>query len=199
MNDFYINWASSVIFWLGVLIVLLGLSMIIVPKKVHSIGEKLNFWISTEHIFDEVDKPRFLERYVYRHHYLVGVIIILGAAYCLYVFLIAKDINYLLSNLPLISDNRILSEWIYQGLFYFLVFAIFLSLIIGMIILIRPSLLKTLEKYSNHWINNEQIFKRLDATRSIPEHVLPGNMRLFGVAVVLGGLYIILTIGNSIY
>jgi hypothetical protein len=197
MNDFYISWISASLFWLGVLIVMLGVSMIVIPKKIHSIAEKLNYWVSTENFFSEADKPRFVERYVYRNHLPIGLLIILGAAYCLYVFFIAKDFNELLSSLPIIASNNILSEWLYQSLFYFIACANVLCLIIGLIIFIRPSLLKRLENYSNHWVNHDNMFKKLDSTRSIPEHVLPGNMRLFGFIVMLGGIYIILTVGKN--
>jgi hypothetical protein len=194
MNGFFIGWINSALFLLGILIVLLGLAMIIIPNKVHKFGERLNHWVSTDHFFNEIDKSRNSERFIYRHHRWAGGLIIIGAIYFIYIFLISRDIDLLMSYLPLIMNNKVLSEWIYQSLFYTLIFANFLCVIIGIFIFIRPSLLKGIEKNLNHWVDNEHVFKRLDKTHSIPEHVLPGNMRLFGFAVFLGGIYISLTV-----
>ena len=199
MNSIFISWFSSALFCLGILIVILGFLMIIIPKQIHTIGEKLNFWVSTDSFFTEVDKPRFLERYVYKHHYLVGTLIMFGSLYCLYIFLIEKDLELMLSNLPWINGNKMLAEWIYESLIYVLIFANFLCFLIGIIIFIRPSLLKSIERLSNRWVDNDRFFKRLDSTRSIPEHVLPGNMRLFGLAVIMGGFYIVFVTGTSIF
>jgi hypothetical protein len=98
----------------------------------------------------------------------------------------------LIQHMPSISRSTEASEWLYESLFYILIVANAICIFIGLIMFIRPSTLKTLEKYSNTWVSNEKLVKRLDSRKDIPEHVLPGNMRLFGIAVLLGGLYMVL-------
>lgn len=192
MNNIYANWLVMSLFWLGILIVILGVAMIVIPQKVHEFSIRLNHWISTEHYFEQLDRSRPVERIVYKNHMFVGIAIILGSAYCLYVFIFGSDIDYLVSRMPLINNNVVMSDWLYSSLIYILIFANMFCFLLGLIIVIRPSSLKWLEKISNYWVESNGVFSKLDKTHSIPEHILPGNMRLFGFAVTLGGLFIVL-------
>ena len=56
---------------------------------------------------------------------------------------------------------------------------------------IRPSVLKTFEKWSNRWIDTDGPLKALDKQKHLPDKILPGNPRLFGLFVILGATYII--------
>jgi uncharacterized protein YjeT (DUF2065 family) len=192
MNNIYFDWLVSSLFILGILVILLGLSIVLLPEKINKMALKLNRWVSTEHYFDKVDKPRYIERAIYRNSTIVGLLIILGSAYCLFTFLYNTNIDYLITKLPLINDNELMTEWLYSSLIYILIAANFICLILGFIILLRPSCLKSIEKLSNQWIHTKPFLNKLDSTRSMPEYKLQGKMRVFGLFVIIGGIFIVM-------
>lgn len=193
-NSELIQWLVASLFWLSVLVSLCGLIFIIRPSIFLHYNNKLNRWISTNEFFDFIDKPRHIERVVYHYHHLFGAVILLGAGYCMYEFLYHINTQIFVRNLPVIGNVRF-SAWLYEIVYYLLIVANGLALIVGLIILVRPSLLKGMESIANRWISSSDYTKTLDSTHSIPEHILPGNIRLFGLIVLLGGVYIMFNTG----
>ncbi|MEX0914477.1 MAG: hypothetical protein WDZ60_01170, partial [Wenzhouxiangellaceae bacterium] len=87
------------------------------------------------------DRPRRIERFVYRHHRLFGTAIVLGAL--LYLWRIAS--------IGLLWPSAGHSAWL-SGLPALTVLHL-LVLPFGTVMLIRPSLLKRIEQTSNRWID----------------------------------------------
>lgn len=198
MNSELVIWFSSAIFWLGILVVLLGILMILIPAKIHLFGQKMNVWVSTESAFDKAEQPHYLERFFYRYHHVIGLFVIAGAGFCLYTFLVGQELQVLMSKMPALNANQVVSEWLYESIYYFLILANAVCFVLGIFILARPSTLKGVEAISNKWISNKAIADRLNSKQEIPEHVLPGNMRLFGIFVVVGGMYMVVTMAKII-
>lgn len=188
-------WLNSSLFVLGFLVLILGMWILLLPSSFLRSGQYLGKWISTEKYFDAINRPRYQEGVIYRHHRLVGGVIILGALYTLYMLLYEVDIKQSISVLPIVI-NSYWSEWFYNTTYITLMWANALASIIGIVVFLRPSMLKRLEKILNVWIVPERKLKKLDETHEISIDIFPGgNPRLFGLAVVLGGLYIMLSMG----
>ena len=188
------NWLVASLFWMSVLVSFCGLVFIISPGVLTRYSKKLNQWISTTDFFNLLDKPRHIERRIYHYHRIFGLLISFGAAYSLFVFLFDMDIQKISDTLPVLI-NPSTSEWLYEMIYYLLVCADGLALLAGVIVLIRPSLLKGLETLANKWVTSDKYTKSLDRTHSIPEHILPGNVRIFGLIVFIGGVYIMVNTG----
>ena len=188
------DWLVTSLFWVSVLISLCGVVFIINPKILTKYSKNLNRWISTTDFFNLLDKPRHMERRIYHYHRLFGFFITLGATYSLFIFIFDMNTQEIMNALPVII-NASISEWIYEIVYYLLIIANGLALIAGIIILIRPSLLKGLEALANKWVASDKYIKSFDRTHSIPEHILPGNVRLFGLMVFIGGVYIMVNTG----
>jgi len=181
----------SSLFVLGVLLLPLGLSFLFVPEKILRLAEKLNTWIHTGHIFDSLDKPRYQERLVYRYHHVFGIMVMFFTSVCVYMMYFYTDVTILLEQLSLMMDTEF-GKWLIVSLFYILLAANISAFIIGLIILIRPSALKSLENIANHWIDSEEKLKILDSTRDLPKSVFPGNPRIFGTLILIGAICIIM-------
>ena len=194
MNTELIQWIIASLFWLSVLVTLCGLVFIISPGSLLRYSNKLNKWVSTAGFFESLDRPRHIEKIVYRNHRLFGLIFMIAAVYCLYIFFFVMDVQRVIKLLPVIG-NASFSIWLYEVMYYLLLSANGLALIVSLIILVRPSVLKGLEARANRWITTDKYTKPLDQEHSIPEHILPGNVRLFGFLVMLGGLYIMFNTG----
>lgn len=183
-------WLTSSLLVLGILLIPLGLSFLFLPEKMTRIGERLNNWISTEHFFDSLNKPRYQERLVYRYHRLFGSFIIAASLISIYMLYFYTDVKPLMQKITLMAETAF-GKWLLESLYYILLGANALAFVVGLIIFIRPSLLKTLEEKANSWIETEEKLKVLDRTKELPDTVLPGNPRIFGTLILIGALYII--------
>ncbi|MGB1799354.1 MAG: hypothetical protein ACPHLK_00830 [Gammaproteobacteria bacterium] len=184
-------WLTSSLFILGVLLVPLGLSFLFLPEKMSRFGERLNNWISTEHFFDSLNKPRYQEKLVYRYHFVFGAFIIVASIISIYMLYFYTDIEPLMQKIALMAETSF-GKWLLESLYYILLAANALAFVIGMIIFIRPSLLKAIEEKANSWVETEEKLKVLDKTKELPDTVLPGNPRIFGTLILIGAIYIII-------
>ena len=149
----------------------------------------MNRWISTDAFFQKLDKPHYQERMFYRWHHLFGVAIVLASIYIIYMFVYRIDINTVARILPLFHEQEI-NRWLVEALIYFFIGVSIVILGLGVLIIVRPSMLKRLEVWANYWVGVEKSLDKLNTQYEIPENILPGNVRLFGSIVLLGGLYI---------
>jgi len=185
-------WAINSIMMIGLLIFFIGIWILILPQGFLKASRSLGRWISTDAFFESLDRPRYQERFIYKHHRIAGMLIITGAVYTLFIMLQSIDISMLVSLLPQIG-GRFWSEWFYGAIYALFVSANLLAVMVGGIVLVRPSVLKMLESYMNKWVITGQDLKKLDQTHEIALEILPGNPRLFGLAVALGGIYIVIS------
>lgn len=189
-NNIVNLWLVSSLYVLGVLLLLLGLSFIFFPNRLLSLAEKLNYWVHTDKYFEKLNRPRYQERFIYRHHQLFGALVIFFTSVCIYMMLLYADVAVILENVSLMADTDF-GKWLLVSLYYILVAANILALIIGFVIFIRPSSLKKLEEKANHWVETESKLEVLNNSRDLPESIFPGNPRIFGLLVILGAAYII--------
>jgi len=186
-------WLTSALLGVGILIFLLGLWILLLPTGFLQTGRLLGKWINTDEYFHVLDKPRYQESLIYRHHRIAGGLILLGAAYTLVVLVARADVNSISLVLPTII-NSFLSGWLYGALYSLLVIFNMFAIVVGVIIILRPSALKGIESTLNRWIQTDSKLKTLDEPHEISVDVFPGgNPRLFGLAVALAGLYILLS------
>ena len=196
-NNFTMNntdvlylWLADFIFIIGVLLLIVGLCFCFIPKSVFKTAKKMNKWVVTESIFDYLNKPRYNEVYFYRHHRVFGLIIVLVSTTCFYFLTFYIGIENMTNSLVKLAENEF-EKWIFVILYYQLISAMILSILIGTIIIIRPSVLKKIESWANKWVDTDGPLSVLDSQKDLPDRVLPGNPRIFGVFVIVGALYMI--------
>lgn len=183
------EWLLASLFWLGVLLFITGIYWIIFPASFLSLSEFLNRWISTASFFSRLDEQIRLERHFYRHHRVMGVVIILGAGYCL--FTLWELARHQGSWFDLIAlDETSVPGILADAMIPILGIGNLLALITGIVVTIRPSLLKRLENWSNRWIESDRVTATLDRNMDMTGDWLPQHPRLLGVMTVIGSLYI---------
>jgi hypothetical protein len=191
-------WAVTSIMMIGLLIFFIGVWILIRPEGFLKASKSLGRWISTDAFFESLDRPRYQERFIYKHHRIAGLMIITGAAYTLFMMYSKVDMQMFVAQLPQIG-TQFWTEWLYGVVYILLISANLMALLLGLIVLIRPSTLKVIEKYLNKWVVTGQDLKKLDQTHEIALEVLPGNPRLFGLAVTLGGIYIVISMAIMLF
>jgi hypothetical protein len=188
-NDIY-GWMLNSLFILGILLIPVGLGFMLVPEKIFRIANKMNRWVSTESFFKKINSPIYKERFFYRHNKLLGAGIFFISVFCLYVLTISIGIEDV-SNILIKLAETAFEKWLFVILFYVLLAAIFLALIFGTIMFVRPSALKSFESWGNRWIDTDEPLKVMDKSKNLPDRILPGNPRIFGFAVTIAGVYIV--------
>lgn len=173
--------------------VLMGVAMLIKPELISRLNQYLARWVSPERVSEQLDRPRWIERYFYRHHRLVGSVLIIGAAFILYIFLISYNVRTIAGMVPRG----------YLGLYDFLVTLVLvgsvLAALVGVIVLIRPSMLRDIEKSANHWINTEPVVKFFnDMHHPVDRHVLR-HRKVAGGIMIMGGLFILISLAPLLW
>lgn len=188
-NIFY-EWIISSLFLLGVLLIPVGLSFLFIPDRIFLFANKVNKWISTDFFFYFINKPIYKERLFYRHHKIFGAVVIIVSVSCLYVLTFYSGIEVIIENIIKLSESDF-SKWINVILYFILLILITLVLIFGIIMFIRPSMLKSFENWCNHWVDAETSLNLFNSKHDLPDKYLPGNPRLFGFLVLIAAIYII--------
>jgi len=187
--EFY-PWTQNVLFIIGIILLPVGAGFIFIPDKIFKLANGLNYWVATDKLFNKLNRPRYKEVYFYRHHRVFGMVIIFASIACLYMPTVYISVETLLHYLPSFAESKF-EKWLFVVLYYLLITAISLAVIFPVIMFIRPSALKSFEKWSNYWVDTDTPLKILDNQKKLPDRILPGNPRIFGCFVVLAALYII--------
>ena len=182
-------WLASSLFWVGALLVPLGLFLLLAPTRVARLGEIMNRWVSTQKFFDAINRPRYQEKFVYRHHRIFGIVVTLLSVCVLYMLVFYSGMEVTVGYFQGLAQSGF-ENWLFTNLYYILVFVVSLALVCGIVIFIRPSALKRVEAWSNQWVATEDKLKPLDEVHEIPGGIFSSRPRLFGVFVLLGACYI---------
>lgn len=188
-NEFYL-WISNALLIIGILLLPIGLGFCFLPNKMFKLANRMNRWIVTDQFFNEINKPRYRESFFYRYHRIFGVVIVLVSTVSLYSLTFYLGMESVTHILISISESEF-EKWLFVVLYYLLIAAICLAVIFGIFMTIRPSALKSFEKWSNHWIDTDDPLKVMDTQKNLPDRILPGNPRIFGFFIILGAIYII--------
>jgi hypothetical protein len=189
-NELY-AWMQNVLFIIGILLLPVGVAFSFIPGKMFNLANKMNKWVATDHFFNEINKPRYKESFFYRHHRVFGAVIVLISIASLYSLTLYIGVGSISQVLIRLAESEF-EKWLFIILYYILIVAIVLAAIFGIFMFIRPSALKTFEKWSNHWIDTDGLLKTLDRQNNVPDKILPGNHpRIFGGIVMLAAIYII--------
>src|SRR5574340_491318 len=165
-----------------------GIGMLFKPDGVARLNQRLSRWISTDKLEEDLDRPHWTERVFYRHHRLLGVVL-LGSA-----------IFFLLATLPkaslltaLLRDHA--TGWLPLTMMWVLLAATVLVAVAGTVVLVRPSLLRKIEKSRNHWTSTDGVLATLNSPHySLEQHAIR-HMRMVGILVVLGSSYAAAALG----
>lgn len=169
-----------------------GIGMLFKPDGVARLNQRLSRWISTDKLEEDLDRPHWTERVFYRHHRLLGVVL-LGSAifFLLAIFPKAPLLTALL------RDRA--TGWLPVTMVWILLAATVLAAVVGTVVLVRPSLLRKFERASNRWIPTDGILKSLNSPHySLEQHAIR-HMRFVGLLVFLGSSYAAAVLGYFLF
>ena len=182
---------ASLLAGLVLALVVAGL-LLIRPDTLLALNRRLSRWIDTRGTLQVLERPLMLERLFYRHHRALGAAIVLGAGYVLWQWAFHFDRAALTRLLnPRWSANGL--DWIVPAGEVIVVGLHVLVLLAGGVILLRPSLLKGIEKAANRWhgsVSSEQLDRIVG---SLDERVAI-YPRLSGLVLLVASLWSLLAL-----
>ena len=196
------NLPADVLPWIQglALVLVLGLALALIvgvmllarPSALFALNQRLSRWVDTQATFSALDEPRHLERFFYRHHRVLGLLIVFGAACVLLRWGLAYDRSEFMALLGPRWVARGM-DWIPLALEVVLVGLHVVILAVGALIFARPSLLKGVEKAANRWQEGPATAP-LDAVVGNLDATFEGHPRIGGLVLVLAASWCLLAL-----
>jgi len=174
-----------------------GLLLVFRSETAFRIGERVNRWVSTRAAIRPLEEHHSISRPLYRMHRVVGVLICAGAIYSLVVLGLPSGEAAIAKSLAGIGPPR-MSEWLAESLRAILLTGNLGALLFGLVFIVRPSALKSLESWADRRISARKSTKPLEEVHLSPDRFARAHPRLVGVLVVLGSLYVIANLGYAL-
>lgn len=168
---------------------LTGLGLLIAPARVFALSARLERWTAANQAPRGLDAPHFWERFFYRHHRAWGSLIIAGGAYALFVLARHGDSRVIAAALGVPRATTVVA-----ALRIALLMATACVLPFGLVVLIRPSLMKPLERHANRWISTGWMHRPLTGRGGRGERLLRAYPRCAGICLVVAATYILLSL-----
>ena len=167
-----------------------GVVLVLRPAWLLHVSRRANRLIAMPPITNLLDQVVKVDRWFYRHHQASGLSLLAGAVLLIYFFTARFDKVTLLAGL---SGKFPIPDVFVEILLDSVVLSIMLgaaaALIIGLFLLIRPSMLRGFEQDANQWISMGRVIKPLELSRvDIDEYVFQ-NVQITGALLLFGSLY----------
>jgi hypothetical protein len=180
----------------GVTGLLMGIALLFRSSLVFRISERMNVWISSRQAMRPLERPIDIERAVYRWHRIIGVALLVGALFTLYVAALrfqGPELGVVFAKFVRIEIAR----WLGQSLRIFLIVANLAALLIAAIIILRPSALKPLEVWANRQYSARQATREWEIPRNLIDPIVQANPRLTGAILAVASLCVLLVLGYA--
>lgn len=190
-----ILWRSLATFLLvgAVAGVVVSLLLIYRPAMFERLNRAASRWISMRRLDRGADRRISLEQWFYRHHRLLGMLVCLGAGYVFVYFGLLFDKSHALPHLAAHLSVRPTMIGGLEGLLDALVLASLtgavVSLFVGLLLWLRPSVLRGMEERANRWVSARRSTRFLDVPHNT--RFLSRHNRRTGWLLLLGSLYLL--------
>lgn len=190
LKDIFFEAATLFIAFGVMFTLIIGLWLLMQPAGALRFIQSMNKWYSARRPMKPLEIPRFQENVFYRQHKIWGILLLAGAAYSLYYFIFDYNQAELVRDFSRYANKHI-ADWLLEVMSIFLVAGNVFVIVIGLIILIRPGLLKTFEAWCNRWISTRKVYKFLDIEHNGADSMLSRYPKALGALIILGSLYVL--------
>ncbi len=178
----------------GVLGVVIGILLLVDSERVMRWNYVLNRWYSTRQAMRALDRPIDLKRPFYRWHRVVGAVVFAASLYTLDVLVFGFHTSALVRALRGTADPALLAL-VLDTVRLFLIAGNIAALLAAAVLVFRPSLLKGVEVWGDRQYSGRVATKPLDIMRYQPDDFTRTRPKLVGGLLVLGSLYVVVTLG----
>lgn len=175
----------------SVLAIFVGLWSIFRPASFMRFNQRLNRWIDTSQKTTlSMNKKVVIEQYFYRHNRVFGTLLSIAAIWILFKLVFDLNKAALESTLSIFM-GKVSVELLVDVSFGYAYLAAVIALLVGLIVLLRPSALKNVEAWGNQWIETGEVLEKLDAATHSPDRWVEKHPVIFGLFASIGGAVIL--------
>lgn len=172
----------------------IGILLLLDAARVMRWNAVLNRWYSTRQAMRSLERPIDVKRPFYRWHRVLGAVVFAASLYTLDVLVFGFHTSALVRALRGTGDPAALAL-ILDTLRLFLIAGNAAALLAAAVLVFRPSLLKGLETWGDRQYSGRASTKPLDIMRYQPDDFVRNRPKLVGALLVLGSLYVLITLG----
>jgi hypothetical protein len=181
----------------AVLGVVIGALLLFDSERVMRWNYTLNRWYSTRQAMRALERPIDIKRPFYRWHRVLGVLVFAASLFTLDVLVFGFQTSALVRALRGMAQPAALAL-VLDSVRLFLIVGNVAALLAAAVLVFRPSLLKGLEVWGDRQYSGRTATKALDIMRYQPDDFVRARPRLVGGVLVLGSVYVLLTMGLMI-
>lgn len=167
-----------------------GTALVLRPAWLLYVGKLVNRWISTRKLSSLLERMINIDRWLYRHHRITGILLLAGALFLINFFTGSFDKSTALAKFSrALAIPSAFTDVLLDSAVLSILLGVTFTMIISLFLLIRPSMLKGFERDANQWISLRRSLKPFEIPRTgIDEYVFQ-NVRMTGIMLLLGSLY----------
>lgn len=166
-----------------------GVLLVLAPERALAFAARLNREYSVGWLQRLLDAPRTTEPWIYRSHRTVGSVLVIATAYFFLRLadgLSAETIALLFGRL---GPEPVIDVLAWTA-FVVLLAGNAIGLLIGVVVFVRPSALKSAEDWANRWIASDRATAVLDRSDDRAEGLVHRYPRRVGAVVIAASLYV---------
>lgn len=193
MNGAVTAWLLDAVTWLAIALwlgcVAYGLALLLAPAATLRAAGSLDRRYSGRRAMRTLEIPRNSERFFYRHHRLVGSLLLAGTVAFFLLWFVDFPEKTVLARLAN-WGGKTLAGIILDSATFFLMLTNALIALIAIVIIFRPSALKPLEARANRWLSTRRAFRGAEEHHQPLDELVYRFPRLTGALILLGMAYI---------
>lgn len=177
--------AAFALFFISLIV---GLLLLLRPSFIIQLNHRVDKKFSLRRATKFIEVPYPVDHLFYKHHRILGVVVTLTSAYVLYYFLAIYDAEIIADFLQASSYAFVYDILINAGRLFMLICSS-LIVLLGVTIFIRPSQLKIVEKWANHWVSTRKPAQLLSVEHHPVNRLAYNYPRLTGIIIIILSLY----------
>ena len=174
-----------------------GLLLVFRSETAFRISERMNRWVSTRAAIRPLEEHRSISRPLYRMHRLVGALICAGALYSLVVLGMPTGESAIIKSLSGLGPARF-AAWLGESLRWILLTGNLGALLFGIVFIVRPSALKSLEAWADRRISARRSTKPLEVAHLTADRFVRAHPRFTGWVIIAGSLFVLVNLGYAL-
>lgn len=180
---------------LGVALLILslavGIMLVLKPAVIINMNKQVNSTVSLRKSMRALEFPNFIDHVFYRHHRIIGALVSVVSVYMLYYFIKVFDVGVMTGFMASSSYTGVV-EILANAMRLFLLMTSVATLVIGIFMFFRPSMLKGFESWSNRWISTRKAAKPLAVERDQVNQLVYKYPRIVGIFIITLSLYAVI-------
>lgn len=180
----------------GVVALAVALGLIFRSTLVFRLFDAMNVSVSTRHATKPLAIPRDSSPFFMRHRIPIGIVFVIGAIYADYGLITgagnAAVVSLFNTKLP---PGYVF--WIVESVRYFMMVSCTVSIIVGVLLVVSPDTLKSIERTGGRWVSTRQMATGAEKSYMALDRWVSAFPRIAGLIIVFPALGMMLYFGDQ--